>query len=149
MPHLFALRQEAESGAAQTAQTTTQKKRGPRGVGTRQPENSKLAHLRVPALQTPPKFHETTPREEERMKIVAGEGKKREILGLPPFGAPSFKDPSGPQPSGLPLLRSLPPFGPTLRGPSAGPPPLRLTAQNFAPFFPLPPPFSFFFSLSL
>ena len=37
----------------------------------------KRAHLRVPALQTPPKFHERTPREEERMKIVAGEGQKR------------------------------------------------------------------------
>ena len=28
------------------------------GARTRQPENSKRAHLRVPALQTPPKFHE-------------------------------------------------------------------------------------------
>ena len=30
---------------------------------TRQPENSKRAHLRDPALQTPPKFNEKTPRE--------------------------------------------------------------------------------------
>ena len=35
---------------------------------TPQPEISKRAHLRAPALQTPPKFHEKTPRE-ERMKF--------------------------------------------------------------------------------
>ena len=38
--------------------------RGRRGF-TRQPENSKRAHMSAPALQTPPKFHE----------------KEREILG--------------------------------------------------------------------
>ena len=63
-----------------------------RRARTRQPENSKRAHFRAPALQTPPKFHERTPRERERRKkIVAGGGKKkREILGHPPFGAPPF-----------------------------------------------------------
>ena len=48
---------------------------------TRQPENSKRAHLRVPALQTPPKFHERTSREREREKKGAngsGRGKKEE-----------------------------------------------------------------------
>ena len=35
---------------------------------TRQPENSKRAHLRVPALQTPPKFHEETPERERGKK---------------------------------------------------------------------------------
>ena len=35
--------------------------RGRRGF-TRQPENSKRAHFREPALQTPPKFHEKTPK---------------------------------------------------------------------------------------
>ena len=35
--------------------------RGRRGF-TRQPENSKRAHFRPPALQTPPKFHGTTPK---------------------------------------------------------------------------------------
>ena len=35
---------------------------------TRQPENSKRAHLRVPALQTPPKFHEKAPRDTETAK---------------------------------------------------------------------------------
>ena len=56
--------------------------RGRRGF-TRQPENSKRAHFRAPALQTPPKFHEKTPQKrEERMKIVVGgEKKKRDFLG--------------------------------------------------------------------
>ena len=56
---------------------------------TRQPENSKRAHFRAPALQTPPKFHEKTSQErEERKKNVAGEGKKKsEILGGPGGGA--------------------------------------------------------------
>ena len=44
---------------------------------TRQPENSKHAHFKAPALQTPPKFNERTPKEtEERKIIVAGEGNK-------------------------------------------------------------------------
>ena len=38
---------------------------GRRGF-TRQPENSKRAYLSVPALQTPPKFHERTPRERKK-----------------------------------------------------------------------------------
>ena len=39
-------------------------------AGASQPENSKRAHLRVPALQMPPKFHERTPqREEKRAKF--------------------------------------------------------------------------------
>ena len=41
-------------------------------------------HSRVPALETPPKFHEKTPRERKRAKMGAGEGKKKgEILGGP------------------------------------------------------------------
>ena len=48
--------------------------KGRRG-STRQPENSKRAHLSAPALQTPPKFHEKT-NKRGRMKTVAGEGKK-------------------------------------------------------------------------
>ena len=54
---------------AQTHQT------GPAGARTRQPGNSKRAHLSAPALQTPPKFHEKTPR--ERKKFLVGEGEKR------------------------------------------------------------------------
>ena len=66
-------------------------------------ENSKRTHLRVPALQTPPKFHEKTPEREKE-----SEKKKREIFG---------PHPSGPHPS-----------SPTLRAPTfseSGPPPLR------------------------
>ena len=64
--------------------------RGRRGF-TRQPENSK---------QTPPKFHERTPKR-ERKNILAEEGKSAKFWTPPP---------SGPHPSGPTLL------GPTLRG---------------------------------
>ena len=83
----------------------------------------KRAHFTAPALQTPPKFHERTPRgRERRKKIVAGE-KKREILGPPPFGAPPFgvppfgAPPFGAPPFGGPTLRAPPFGGPTLGGP--------------------------------
>ena len=46
------------------------------GARTRQPENSKRAHLRVPALQTPPKFNEKTPRERRKNEISGGREKK-------------------------------------------------------------------------
>ena len=56
--------------------------------------SSKRAHLRVWALQTPPQFNERTPQErEERKKIVAGKGKKRETLGHPLYGAPLLRPP--------------------------------------------------------
>ena len=44
----------------------------------------------APALQTPPKIHEKTPREGRKERILRRERekKKREILGLPPFGLP-------------------------------------------------------------
>ena len=123
------------------------------GARTRQPENSKRAHLSVPALQTPPKFHEKTPREEEQNKFCGGRGKKKREIWAP---HPSGLHPSGPHPSG-PTLRGSgphffwvrahtfgpPPFGaPTLRGshpsglPPFGPPP-------FGPLRP-PPIFSGF-----
>ena len=61
------------------------------GARTRQPENSKRAHFRAPALQTPPKFHVRTPRERKKIENCGGRReKKREILGPPPFGAPPF-----------------------------------------------------------
>ena len=47
----------------------------------REPKRAQLA----PTLQTPPKFHEKTPRERKRAKMV-GEGKKGEILGGPAEG---------------------------------------------------------------
>ena len=82
----------------------------------RQPENSKRAHFRTPALQTPPKFHEKTPKREERKKIVAGGGKKREILAStlrgPTLRGPIFSgfgaSPLGAAPSGPPQMSSLP-----------------------------------------
>ena len=67
--------------------------RGRRGF-TQQPENSKRAHLRPWRFKTPPKFHEKTPRETQKERNGGGRGKKkREILGLPPFGAPPFGAP--------------------------------------------------------
>ena len=85
------------------------------GARTRQPENSKRAHFRAPALQTPPKFHARTPRERKKKENCGGGGKKkREILGPPPFGAPPF---------GAPLFLGLglhplgpPPFGASTLG---------------------------------
>ena len=45
----------------------------------------------------PSKHHQNSTRRhqkrEDKMKIVAGEGKKREMLGLPPFGGPPFGAP--------------------------------------------------------
>ena len=82
------------------------------------------SHLRVPALQTPPKFHEKTPRERKRAKMEAGEGKKREMLAPTPSGPHR----AGPHPAPLPLR---PPhfflgFGPSPFGPHpSGPHPFR------------------------
>ena len=95
------------------------------GARTRQPENSKRAHFRAPALQTPPKFHEkTSQRGKERTNFAAGEGKKkREILGPPPFGPPPFEPPPFRAPPFAP-----PPFGPPHPSnppPFETPPPLR------------------------
>ena len=39
--------------------------------------------LSAPALQTPPKFHEKTPRETQKERNGGGKGKKCEILGGP------------------------------------------------------------------
>ena len=59
---------------------------GPPGLHTT--THSKRAHLRVPALQTPPKFHEKTPKERQKERKWGRETeKKREILPPPPFGA--------------------------------------------------------------
>ena len=41
------------------------------------PENSKRAFWRAPALQTPPKFHEKTPRESTKRKKLGGEKKTK------------------------------------------------------------------------
>ena len=92
--------------------------RGRRGF-TRQPENSKREHMRVLALQTPPKFHEKTPREtQKRAKWWREREKKRKILGSTPFGAPPFgAPPFGAPPFGAPRCGSHP-FGPHSSGPN-------------------------------
>ena len=104
--------------------------RGRRGF-TRQPENSKRVHFRVPALQTPPKFHEKTPRETQKERNGGGRGKKNARNFWPPTlwtphpsGPHLPASPSGPLPSG-PHPLGPPPFGarfflclgPTLLGP--------------------------------
>ena len=85
----------------------------------------KRAHLRAPALETPPKFHERTPRETQKERNGGGRGKtKSEILGGPAFGPPPFEPQrSGAPPFGPPLLQA-PPFGPPPFGrrPSTTPP---------------------------
>ena len=99
----------------------------------RQPENSKRAHLRVAALQTPPKFHVKTPRERKRAKMGAGVGKTRNFgpprlrtpttlraapLGPHPWGPHTW---GPPQPFGHPHLWA-PPFGPHPSGGALRPP---------------------------
>ena len=49
-------------------------------------------------IQTPPKFHEKTPRERKRAKMGAGDGKKDEILGGPAEGGPKAGVPKGGRP---------------------------------------------------
>ena len=70
--------------------------RGRRGF-TRQPENSKRAHFRAPALRTPPKFHEKTPRE-GRKNENCGERVKKRNFGPPTLRGPIFPgSPSSPR----------------------------------------------------
>ena len=83
-------------------------------------------NIELCSYKTPPKFHEKTPREGRKERILRREReKKREILGLhpsgptfsgfgpPPFGPhPSGPHPSGPHPSGPTFSRfGAPPFG--------------------------------------
>ena len=58
---------------------------------TRQPKNSKRAHLRVPTF-----------REKKRMKTVVGEGKKARNFGPPTLRSPTHRDTSLPKPSAGP-----------------------------------------------
>ena len=84
--HIWALGLSCETPAAPPDRAA--------GARTRQPENSKRVHFRAPALRTPPKFHERTPRERKKKENYGGGGKKkREILDPPPFGAPPFGAP--------------------------------------------------------
>ena len=100
---------------------------------TRQSENSKRAHLRAPSASNTTQIPRKDPqKKEERMKIVAGEGKKKArnfgsptlrgpTLRAPPFGAPPFRAPPfrappfgaapfGAAPFGAPPF-GAPPFG--------------------------------------
>ena len=81
---------------------------GPPGLAHDSPRTPNVHILRAPALQTPPKFHETTPKREIRKKIVVGGGKKKaRNFGPPPFRAPPF----GAKPFWAPTL-----LGPTVLG---------------------------------
>ena len=51
--------------------------------------------MRVPALQTPPKFHEKTPRETQKERNGGGKGRKRAKFQA---SHPSGRQPSGPHP---------------------------------------------------
>ena len=67
------------------------------GARTRQLENSKCAHFRAPALQTPPKFKDPK-REKEERNLWRRREKKREILGPPPFGPSTLWPPHPSEP---------------------------------------------------
>ena len=94
---------------------------GRRGF-TRQPENSKRAHFRTPALQTPPKFHEKTPRERRKNEIFQREREKKARNFRPPtlWALPFLS--SGPLPFGPPPLRAPTPSGPPSKVPPCPPP---------------------------
>ena len=89
--HIWALGLSCETPAAPPDRAA--------GARTRQPENSKRAHLSAPALQTPPKFHERTPRERKKKENCGGRREKK---------ARNF---------GPPTLRGSTLRGSTLRGP--------------------------------
>ena len=106
---------------------------------TRQPENSKRAHLSAPAFQTPPKFHEKTPRERRKKENCGGRGEKtREMLALPTLRPPH---PSVPPPFGPPTPRALTLSLPTFSGfghPPFGAPPFRAPPFGAHPSGPHP-----------
>ena len=88
---------------------------------TRWPIEPKRPFWRAPALQTPPKFHEKTPRESIKSEISGGRKKKKLEILPPPSGR------SGPRPSG-PTLCPSPLF-------------LGLGLHSFGPYPSGPPPF--------
>ena len=116
---------------------------------TQQPENSKRAHLTAQALQTPPKFHEKTPREGRKARIFRRERENKArnfgpitlrapTLRVPTLRAPTLRaatfeptlrvtllPPFGSPPFGLPLLLGLGPH-PSHPSPPFGPTPLEL-----------------------
>ena len=116
---------------------------------TRQPENSKRAHLSAPALQTPPKFNEKTPPEREEKNEFCGGREQKKRDGPPTFRPPTLRAPTlraptfsgfGPPPQRPPTPSGpfWPPhtFGaptfwaPTLSAPPVGPPPFRALTKT-------------------
>ena len=83
----------------------------------------KRAHLRVPALQTPPKFHEKTPRQSEN---GSGRGKKKARN----FGPSRLRPPT----LRAPTLRGPTLRAPLLQAPPFGPPSLRAEALRASTF---------------
>ena len=69
--------------------------KGDRRGFTRQPENSKRAHFRAGLRKHHQNSTRRHPERDKKSENGAGEGKKQEILGLPPFGAPPFGAPPG------------------------------------------------------
>ena len=50
---------------------------GPPGLAHDSPRTPSVAHFRAPALQTPPKFHERTPRERKKKENCGGRREKK------------------------------------------------------------------------
>ena len=120
-------------------------RRGRRGF-TRQPENSKRAHLTAPALPNTTKIpREDTQRKTKRAKMGAGEGKKRrKMLGGPAdqhtlqHTPTPTSDRFHPKTTFIRPTLPPPPFGP----PPVGPPTLLgPTFSGLAPHPSEPPPF--------
>ena len=90
------------------------------GARTRQPENSKRAHFRAPALQKHQQnsTNGTPKREKEEENCGGTRAKKERNFGPPTLRAPTLRGlhPSGLHPSGPPPF-GAPTFGPNLRGP--------------------------------
>ena len=84
------------------------------GASLGNPREPKRAHLSAPALQTPPKFHEKTPRERRKNEISGGrERKKRaKFWALHPSGPPTLRAPLFLGSSGPPHLRAPHSSGP-------------------------------------
>ena len=102
----------------------------PPGLAHDNQRTPKRAHLSVPALQTPPKFHEKTPREGRKERILWREREKKARNFVPPtlraptpsgrhfffwVWAPTLRAPTF---SRAPTLRGPALRGPTLRGPT-------------------------------
>ena len=85
------------------------------GASHDSPRTPKRAHLSAPALPTPPKFHEKTPREGKKERILWREReKKARNFGPPTLRAPTLR---GPTFSGFGPLACTPPLYATFHKP--------------------------------